>query len=474
MGTFFFHARIWRGEGQFSSAMLVRRGRIAALGETETLRELAGDCDFIDCGGRVMIPGFQDVCLCLAAACSPVVPESCRNWIAIREACLRWLEEHPRAGKKGLYACVHFGGTLPERGALDAVLPSSPLVLEDVGAGTAVLNTCALERLEQQGIPAEDLQWLRRRSDGQLSGVVQGPACRSAAAVVPEPSRKELRDQLRRMLQNAAAQGVTALQSCDPGLTLPEKVLPLLERMYQENAAFPRMQCFRWPQEGRLPGHLRTSGMTRQPTRGGVLLLQQSDRVHFAYSSREMHSLVRQAGREGMQLWVRGGGRAQLEEVLKEWEQIPDGQENFRRLVLLDVRETDRELLRRLGKGKLGTVLLPGRPGTSVHCPARTLDALGAHVGFAGLDGCHPFRTLQQMIQLPPAERLSREKALEIHTRGNAWLWFREDALGKLAPGYGADVQLLDRDCFTCPAEEIGSIRPVLVMAAGRALLREI
>ena len=69
---------------------------------------------------------------------------------------------------------------------------------------------------------------------------------------------------------------------------------------------------------------------------------------------------------------------------------------------------------------------------------------------------------------------LSREEALEAYTSGSAWLQFKEDFLGRLAPGYAADLQLLDRDYFTCPREEIGSIRPVLVMAAGKPLLREI
>ena len=41
MGTFFFHGRIWRGNGVFASAMLVRNGRIAALGTEEELREMA-------------------------------------------------------------------------------------------------------------------------------------------------------------------------------------------------------------------------------------------------------------------------------------------------------------------------------------------------------------------------------------------------------------------------------------------------
>ena len=51
---------------------------------------------------------------------------------------------------------------------------------------------------------------------------------------------------------------------------------------------------------------------------------------------------------------------------------------------------------------------------------------------------------------------------------------FQEDFLGRLAPGYGADLLVLDRDVFSCPEEELADIRPLLVMTAGALALREI
>ena len=44
----------------------------------------------------------------------------------------------------------------------------------------------------------------------------------------------------------------------------------------------------------------------------------------------------------------------------------------------------------------------------------------------------------------------------------------------RFAPGYGADLVVLDRDIFTCEAGLIGSVRPVLTMAGGRVLWSEI
>lgn len=485
MGTFFFHGRIWRGNGAFASAMLVRNGRIAALGTEEELREMAAGSDHIDCGGRVMIPGFQEACLCLTAACSPVVPGECRDWISIRRACLRWLEEHPKSAKRGLYACVHFGGAVPDRGALDAVLSGAPLVLEDIAAGAAAVNTCGLERMERRGIPAACAQWMSFDQAGRPTGLVRGPACRLAMDAAPHLSQRELRPMLEQMLRQAAAQGVTSLQSCDLGLTLPHSALPLLERIYEEDGGLPRMQCFRWPAGGdHLPprSHLSESG--RQPTRGALLAMQECDLLNFRLSRELLGRLIRAAGKKGMQLWIRAQGEKQMEEVLEQWEKLPFGQGNLQRAVILGAQNTSDALLKRLGQQKLGVAMLPARLAEDLHrwggrpgahpCAVKTLLRLGAHVGFAGLDECRPFAGLQAAVSLPEPERLSREEALEAYTSGSAWLQFKEDFLGRLAPGYAADLQLLDRDYFTCSREEIGSIRPVLVMAAGKPLLREI
>ena len=59
-------------------------------------------------------------------------------------------------------------------------------------------------------------------------------------------------------------------------------------------------------------------------------------------------------------------------------------------------------------------------------------------------------------------------------TGGPAWTDFQEGYTGGLQAGFRADLQVLDGDPFTCPEDQIGQIRPVLVMAGGKILLRKI
>jgi predicted amidohydrolase YtcJ len=66
-----------------------------------------------------------------------------------------------------------------------------------------------------------------------------------------------------------------------------------------------------------------------------------------------------------------------------------------------------------------------------------------------------------------PAQRLSIEEALHGFTAGAAYAANMECRLGKLAPGYLADLLVLDTDPFTCTAEQLRQIHPVATMVAG-------
>jgi hypothetical protein len=63
--------------------------------------------------------------------------------------------------------------------------------------------------------------------------------------------------------------------------------------------------------------------------------------------------------------------------------------------------------------------------------------------------------------------RLSRPAALRAYTHGNAWFSSEESARGMLAPGYLADLAVLDRDYFGVALEEIPEIRSELTLVGG-------
>jgi hypothetical protein len=67
-------------------------------------------------------------------------------------------------------------------------------------------------------------------------------------------------------------------------------------------------------------------------------------------------------------------------------------------------------------------------------------------------------------------ERLSRAAALRALTAGGAWLTFGERDTGKIAPGFRADLAVLDRDPLTMPLDEVPSLGCRLTLVGGRVV----
>jgi predicted amidohydrolase YtcJ len=116
----------------------------------------------------------------------------------------------------------------------------------------------------------------------------------------------------------------------------------------------------------------------------------------------------------------------------------------------------------------------------------RSLAQAGAELALSsdwGVSTLNPFAIIETAItrQPPgggvpaflPQERLDRWQAVLGYTRGAARALWCEDEAGSLAPGKAADLIVLDRDIFACPATEIGQTRVVLTLAAGRVVHRK-
>jgi hypothetical protein len=67
-----------------------------------------------------------------------------------------------------------------------------------------------------------------------------------------------------------------------------------------------------------------------------------------------------------------------------------------------------------------------------------------------------------------PEQRISVEAALTGYTRTAAYAGFQENRLGRLAPGYLADVVVLDRNLLTASPDEYGKTRVLRTFVDGQ------
>ena len=118
-------------------------------------------------------------------------------------------------------------------------------------------------------------------------------------------------------------------------------------------------------------------------------------------------------------------------------------------------------------------------PNVVVGAPFRTILDHGIKAGIHG-DGVHiaplnPWRHIYYAHtgldsfgnQVNGGQQLSRNEALRLFTRENAWFLRMEDRIGSIENGKLADLAVLDRDYFSVPEAEIGRIRSIMTIVGG-------
>jgi predicted amidohydrolase YtcJ len=72
-----------------------------------------------------------------------------------------------------------------------------------------------------------------------------------------------------------------------------------------------------------------------------------------------------------------------------------------------------------------------------------------------------------------PEQRLTVSQAWEGYTLGPAYAASMEDRLGRIAPGYLADLIVLEQDPFTCHPNKLLTMQSSATMVAGEWVWRE-
>ncbi len=102
----------------------------------------------------------------------------------------------------------------------------------------------------------------------------------------------------------------------------------------------------------------------------------------------------------------------------------------------------------RLGLHEDGVHIAPHNPWFALHYATTGLNVVGT--------------------QINAGQQISRQQALYLYTRGNAWYLNREDDLGSIEVGKLADLVVLDRDYFSVSDAAMRETRPLLTVVDGK------
>jgi predicted amidohydrolase YtcJ len=518
------YGRVWTGDSAkpWAGAVAVSGDTVSAVGDSSEIAELVGPKTRVLADGNGLVtPGFMDGHLHFLDGGFQLASIDLRTANTPKEFVER-LAAYASERRPGEWIVGGNwdherwpGSPLPRKEWIDSVSRDSPVWLYRLDGHMAVANSAAL-RLAKVNRSTPDVPGgVIVRDRGEPTGVLKDGAMNLVEAVRPAPTEAQRDAALKRALEHAAARGVTAFAH----VSVPLAELGAYLRAKRAGTLTARAALYfpldqwravadtvaklgrgdDWVWIGGVKGYMdgslgsttalfyqpyeddpSTSGVLTTPEdslrawigaadsaglqvvvhaigeRANGLLLSIYDSVARAHGKRDRRFRVEHAQhlrREDIPRFARLGVIASMQ----PYHAIDDGRWAEKRIGPERIKTTYafRSLLDR------GVVLAFGSDWTVA--PIEPLLGIYAAVTRRTLDGKNPDGWV-------PQEKISVEEALRAYTAGNAYGVFAEDRRGKLAPGYLADLVLIDRDLTRIPAEEIEQAAIKATVLGGRVV----
>lgn len=507
-----------------ASALALQQGRVLALGTDDDMLHLA-DADTIreNLNGRTVIPGLTDAHIhweLTARSLRQVnvfeVPDKA---IAVKRVAERaattpqgqWITGY------GWFQDLWPGGAFPTAADLDHVAPQHPVYLKAKSAHAGWVNSLALRMCSiTRDTPDPEGGQFLRDSRGEPTGVLLENAMNVVERQIPALTVDQLADLMRELQQLALASGLTGIHEFDQPSSLRalqvlreqgELGIRVLKNVNKEWLPAALDTGLRWGfgddwirigglkifADGALGPH--TAAMIEpyegEPDNYGIVVTEKE----------EMVELVSRASAAGLPSTIHAIGDRAVHDVLDVYEIVRQQEAergespSTRRHRIEHVQIIHPDDIPRLRQLNVIASMQPihamsdmltanqfwGARSKWSYNPRVQLDQ-GVVVAFgsdAPVEPFEPFKTIHAAVtrQRPdgspgpdgwyPEARLSIDEALRAYTQGAAYAAGVEDRLGKLAPGYLADLVVLDRDPYAIHPSELLNVQIVATMVSG-------
>jgi predicted amidohydrolase YtcJ len=520
------YGRIWTGDSArpWAEAVAVAGDTIALVGDSAEVARLVGEgTRVLARSGAMVTPGFMDghlhfvdggfvlASVDLRPATSPEDFVARLGAFAAEKQPGEWIlggnwdhESWP-------------GAPLPRREWIDSVTPNNPVFVQRLDGHMALANSAAL-RLAKIDRSTRDIAGgviVRDPRSGEPTGVLKDEAMGPVYRAIPPASAVQRDAALRRAMEHAASRGVTTvnhvsvewpdlgayLRARDAGALTVRAALyfPLQDwrRVADTVAAIGRGDDRVWI--GGVKGYVDGSlGSTTalfyapyadDPSTSGVLVTPEDS----------LRRWIGGADSAGLQVVVHAIGERANGLLLDVFDSVAQAHgRRDRRFRIEHAQHLRRSDIDRIARSGVIASMQPyhaaddgrwaekriGPERIKTTYAFRSLLDRGAHLSFGSdwtvapidpilgihaavtrrtLDGKHPGGWV-------PQEKITVEEALRAYTAGDAYAIFAEDRRGRLAPGYQADLVLLDRDLTRIPPETIDQAAVLATVVGGRVV----
>ena len=507
------------------SALAISNGRIVALGADDAMLALAGpDTKRENLAGQYVIPGLTDAHLHWAMTSEQLlwvdVFEVTSKQIALDRVAERARSTAPDEWIRGSGWAQDFWPepVFPTAADLDSVAPRNPVFMRAKSGHAAWVNSAALHRC---GITAETPDpaggHIQRDAHGQPTGILFETAIDLVESHIPELTVEQLADQMARAQQLALASGLTGFHDFDgPDClqalqVLRERGLLAMRVVKNVNREWIDALITSGIRHGFGDDWIRIGGQkifadgALGPRTAYMIepYVDEPDNYGISVVDREeIQELVSRASAAGLPSTVHAIGDRAVHDVLDVYEAVrreeaARGESPASRRHRIEhvqiIHPDDAGRLAQLG------VIASMQPihATSDYVSAdrawgdrsrwsyniRLQIDQGAHIALGTDSPVEPFDPLKSIFAAVtrrrpdgtpgpqgwyPELRLTMNETLRGFTAGPAYAAGMENRLGRLAPGFLADLVVLDRDLYRIPPDEILETRIVGTMVDGQ------
>lgn len=501
-----------------ATTLVIYGDRIRAVGGDELLASF----NFVppeDMQGYIILPGLIDAHLHLQEYALSRTYLDCR--VKSRQALLSKVGEISQGIPDGQWVRGHgwdqnvWDGSYPTAAELDAVTAGKPAYLTAKSLHAACVNSMALRLAGiSSSTPDPPGGRLLRNEGGSPTGILLDTAMELVEKVIPEPAPEVLVDLIQDALPMLWAVGLTGVhdfdgRTCFLALQMihargnlkfrVQKSIPgiLLQQFAESGLRTGFGDDFLWVgpvkmfADGALGSHTAALSLpyVDDPQNRGILIMD----------SEQVFEQGRLAVKSGISLAVHAIGDRAVHEVLDGFSRLrkferENGLPSLRHRIehVQTIAPEDSGRLAELGvfasmqpthavsDMDMADKLLGARAGFSYAW--RTLADAGTHMIFgsdAPVENPNPFEGISAAVSRRrldgypgragwhPEQRLSIREAIEGFTLGPAFSSGRETRLGRLSPGFLADLMVLDEDPFTNDTENLSGMHPLATMIGG-------
>lgn len=517
-----------------TAALAIRDGRIVALGDEQELRDtLRPEGIALDLEGRVVLPGLIDAHAHLSWYATALHVVALRDATSAREAAervaARAAETPPGEWVRGHgWSQERFPDrAFPSAADLDALVPDHPVYLTTQSVHAAWVNTAALR---EAGITANTADpaggTIGRDEHGKPNGLLFETAMELVEGMIPLPSPEEMAERVQVAISRAHRSGLTGLHDFDGALAfqayqllhqrgdLTLRIVKNIPVALLDHAIALGLRSGFGDDFLRIGGVKTFADGALGPRTAWMVEPYQGEPENVGISvtdPEEMMENVRKASAAGLPSTIHAIGDRAVHDVLNVYQAVRKEEaargvhpgamrhriehvqlihpDDAGRLAELDV-VASMQPVHATSDMEMADAYWGDRSDYAYNIRLQ-LDA-GAPVALGSdapvepiepLPGIHAAVTRRRPDGSPGPEgwrpgpegryRLSVDEAVRGFTRGPAYAAGMEDRLGQLAPGFLADLIVLDHDIYTCDPMEIVETAVLGTMVGGQWVYRE-